>query len=242
MAEDTDRVEGDGAAKAKAGDASPPRPAVVPVGEYPPGHRWHGPDADGSTSLMTRPETALPLREEKPVIGDATDVVIQIAADRQRRFHAATQSGAIAPLLPLPPEPSGSTSPSSESFGGTPGTASPATIPINQTVYSAETVTIQNSITFNFSNPDVRELNDTLRQLLTAIEGSNEASAEVRRQLSAEMTAGTALLQAPKVEPNAIQLYLINPLKWIAEKFAAVVVADLAKHALELLWKVLSGP
>jgi hypothetical protein len=56
------------------------------------------------------------------------------------------------------------------------------------------------------------------------------------------MTAGTALLQAPKVEPNAIQLYLINPLKWIAEKFAAVIVADLAKHALELLWKVLPGP
>ena len=83
----------------------------------------------------------------------------------------------------------------------TAGTVSTAIL-INPTVYSIETVIIQNSITINGGDPDVRELKDTIRQLVSAIEGSNEASAEVRRQLRAEITAGNALLEAPKVEPN----------------------------------------
>jgi hypothetical protein len=118
MAEDTDRVEGDGAAKGGAGDASPPPPAGVPVGEYPPGYKWHGPDVDGSTSLMMSPESPLTLREGKPVVDDASDVVIRIAADRYRKFHADTESGPTTPLLPLPPEPSASTSPSVVQLSG----------------------------------------------------------------------------------------------------------------------------
>jgi hypothetical protein len=114
-------------------------------------------------------------------------------------------------------------------------------IPINPTVYSAETVIIQNSITINVGDPDVRELKDTLGRLVTALEGINELSAEVRRQLSAEINAGKALLEAPKVERNAIQLYLLNPLRWIGEKVAAVIVTQLATRGLELLLKLLSG-
>jgi len=182
---------------------------------------------------------------------DAAIAIARMAADRQRRFIAETESGTIGlNPLPLPAEPVASTTPSTveggargmaAAFGGMQGTVSPAAIPINQTVYSAETVIIQNSITINVGDPDVRELKNTLGRLVAAIEGCNELSAEVRNQLRAEITAGKALLEAPKVERNAIQLYLLNSLRWIGEKVAAVIVTQLATRGLELLLKLLGS-
>jgi hypothetical protein len=156
--------------------------------------------------------------------------------------EALNESIASQPMSPETPLPlrvvttggleSGTAISSASAGGGEFGTASP-TIPIYPTVYSIETVTIQNSITINVGDPALRELHVTLGRLVTAIEGSNELATEVRRQLTAEITAGKALLEAPKVERNAIQQYLINPLRWIAVTAAGVIVTELANHALE---------
>jgi hypothetical protein len=136
---------------------------------------------------------------------------------------------------------SGAAISASSAAGSLEATLLPPPLLINPTVYSTNTVIIQNSITINVGDPDVRELKDTLGRLVTALEGNNELLAEVRHQLSAEISAGKALLSAPKVERNAIQLYLISPLRWIVEKVGSVVVTELAKRGLELLLKHFVG-
>jgi hypothetical protein len=59
----------------------------------------------------------------------------------------------------------------------------------------------------------------------------------VRDQLSAEINAGTTLLKAPKVNRNWIDLLLVKPLKYIAEKGGSAVIGRLATAALEWLLK-----
>jgi hypothetical protein len=69
---------------------------------------------------------------------------------------------------------------------------------------------------------------------------SNEISGEVREHLAAEMTAGRTLLKAPKADRTWIDLLLVKPLKYIAEKGGSAVIGKLATAALEWLFKLLS--
>jgi hypothetical protein len=76
--------------------ASPPPPSVVPVGEYPPGHKWHGPDMDAAAFPLS-PETNLALRTH--------------ALNLKSQSAEPVASTTTEPL-PVSPEPSASTSPS----------------------------------------------------------------------------------------------------------------------------------
>jgi hypothetical protein len=76
--------------------------------------------------------------------------------------------------------------------------------------------------------------------LLQEIRRSNEIAGEVRDQLTAEITAGTTLLKAPKTDRTWIDLLLVRPLKYLAEKVGSAVINRLATVALEWLLKLLS--
>ena len=55
-----------------------------------------------------------------------------------------------------------------------------------------------------------------------------------------EITAGTTLLKAPKTDRTWIDLLLVRPLKYLAEKVGSAVINRLATVALEWLLKLLS--
>jgi hypothetical protein len=112
------------------------------------------------------------------------------------------------------------------------------------TMYPAEPggpIIVQNQITINIHSTEFRELNRTLKELLQEMRRSrsNEIAGEVRDQLTAEITAGRTLLTAPKANRNWIDLLLVKPLKYIAEKGGSAVISKLATAALEWLFKLL---
>jgi hypothetical protein len=53
------------------------------------------------------------------------------------------------------------------------------------------------------------------------------------------MKAGTEILSAPKVDRTLVDLLLIRPLKYVAEKCASVTVGELAKIALKALLRLI---
>jgi hypothetical protein len=113
------------------------------------------------------------------------------------------------------------------------------------TFYPAEPggpIIVQNQITINIHSNEFREFNKTLNELLQEMRRfrSNEIAGEVRDQLAAEIAAGTTLLKAPKVDRSWINLLLVNPLKYIAEKGGSAVIGKLAATALDWLLKLLS--
>jgi len=68
---------------------------------------------------------------------------------------------------------------------------------------------------------------------------SNEISGEVCAQLLSEMTAGREILKGPNPSRDLIDLLLVRPLKYLAEKAAGAIIGILAGEALELLLKML---
>jgi hypothetical protein len=56
--------------------------------------------------------------------------------------------------------------------------------------------------------------------------------------LTAEITAGRSLLASPKADARLIDLLLMRPLKWLAEKASSAIISKLALDALELLAKL----
>src|SRR5262249_50577691 len=99
---------------------------------------------------------------------------------------------------------------------------------------------VQNQITINIHSTEFRKFEAKLDELLEAIRRSNEISGEVRDQLKAEITAGRTLLKAPKVDRGWIDLLLMKPLKYIADKGGSAVIGKLATAALDWLLKLLS--
>jgi hypothetical protein len=120
-----------------------------------------------------------------------------------------------------------------------PPESAPALVAISPTVYAENAIVINNYIVINHNSADYRDLTSTLDKLVAALEGVNDFTADVRKQLITEIGAGQKLLEAPKVDPNWIKLYLTNAIKWIAEKATSVVVTELAKRAWELLCKLI---
>ena len=124
---------------------------------------------------------------------------------------------------------------------GGPATES-SPISVHPTVYPATpatTVVVTNVITINVHSRGFREAQKTIADVIDAIRGSNEIPPEVRGQLTSEMKAGTEILSAPKVDRTLVDLLLIRPLKYVAEKCASVTVGELAKIALKALLRLI---
>jgi len=119
--------------------------------------------------------------------------------------------------------------------------ASEPPVSVVPTVYPTEpggAVLVQNHITINVHSTDMRELNAKLDALVTELRRSNEISGEVRDQLLAEITAGKALLTAPKPNATLIELLLKRPLTFIAKQGAGTIIGTIATAALALLGKL----
>jgi hypothetical protein len=118
-----------------------------------------------------------------------------------------------------------------------------ATIPIVPTLYPGEptgTVIVQNHITINVASTEFLEFSARWTRCFpnSAAQTSLPCPAgEVRDQLLAEIKAGMAILRSPKPDPKLIDLFLKNPLLYIADKGAGVVIGAAATAALALLGK-----
>jgi hypothetical protein len=118
----------------------------------------------------------------------------------------------------------------------------PAPISIFPTVYPQEpsgTITVQNYITINVHSADFHTLENTMGQLLAEMRKSNAIAGEVRDKLIAEINAGMTILKSPKPTRGLIDLLLVRPLKYIAEKAAGATIGGLAGAALTVLLRMM---
>jgi len=118
----------------------------------------------------------------------------------------------------------------------------PAPIPITPTVYPDSpqgTVIVENYITINAQS--VQNFNIQMDALVKQLQfgGSNEISGDVCAQILSEITAGRALLEGPNPSRDLIDLLLVRPLKYLAEKAAGAIIGTLAGQALEALLKMM---
>jgi hypothetical protein len=57
-------------------------------------------------------------------------------------------------------------------------------------------------------------------------------SGEVRDQLVSELRAGSEIITASKPQRDLVDVLLLKPLKWLAEKSGSAMVSKLAADAL----------
>jgi hypothetical protein len=122
-------------------------------------------------------------------------------------------------------------------------TLTPAPITIVPTPFPeklGDPIIVHNQVTVNVQSIEFRELNAKLDAVITLLDRrSNDISGDVREQLKAEISAGRLLLTAPKPDRNWIDLLLLRPLKYLADKAGSAVIGGLAAEALNLLLKML---
>jgi hypothetical protein len=132
--------------------------------------------------------------------------------------------------------------PTAETYGAEATGTVERPLTIHPTIYPqppGTTVIVINALTINVSSKDYRETKRAIAAVIEAVRGSNELPAEVRNQLTSEMKAGVEVLSAPKADRNLVDLLLVRPLRYVAEKCASVAVAELAKAALKALAKLI---
>ena len=116
--------------------------------------------------------------------------------------------------------------------------------PVVPTLYPAEpggTVIVQNSITININGVEAQQLFSKLDALFGELDKSNRITGELRDQLKNEIAAGRSVLSAPKANRNLVDLLLVRPLRWLAEKAGSAIISKLAVDALDLLSKLLGS-
>jgi hypothetical protein len=116
------------------------------------------------------------------------------------------------------------------------------TLAIRPTIYPAppgDTVTVEDAVSIDRRSPEFREFIEQMDRLIVAVQGSNEIVHEVGEQLVAELRAGVEYIKAPK--PSRKVLYLLpgGALSWAAMNFATNFMGELAKHAADLLIKLI---
>jgi hypothetical protein len=121
----------------------------------------------------------------------------------------------------------------------------PAPVPVAPTVYPDDpdgTPIVHNHITINIGSIDYKNYNIKMDALVKQMQtgGSNEISGDVCAQLLSEMMAGRDLLKGPQPSRDLIDLLLVRPLKWLAEKAAGAAIGKLAGLALEALLKMIA--
>jgi hypothetical protein len=123
------------------------------------------------------------------------------------------------------------------------GSASSITsaISIVPTIYPNElggTLTVEHHITINIYSTEFRELTAKVDEVLGELRRRNEIDSEVRDKLVGEITAGMAILRAPKPDPKMVDVLLIRPLKYLADKAAGPVMGAAALAALAALGRL----
>ena len=98
---------------------------------------------------------------------------------------------------------------------------------------------IHNHITINIRTNEFKQFNTDFELLIRELRYSNEISGEIRDQLLSELKAGREIITGPKPQRDLIDLLLVRPLKWLAEKSGSAIVSKLAADALTWLFKII---
>jgi hypothetical protein len=116
------------------------------------------------------------------------------------------------------------------------------TLAVRPTIYpepSGDTVTVEDAVSIDRRSPEFREFIEHMDRLIVAVQGSNEIVHEVGEQLVAELKAGVEYIKAPKPSRRVLYLLLGGALSWAAMNFATHFMGELAKHAADLLIKLI---
>jgi hypothetical protein len=117
-----------------------------------------------------------------------------------------------------------------------------APIQVAPTIYPDSphgTVIVNNHITINIRTDEFIQFNTDFDLLIRELRYSNEISGEVRDHLLSELKAGKEIITGPKPQRDLVDLFLVRPLKWLAEKSGSAVVSKLATDALTWLLKII---
>ena len=119
---------------------------------------------------------------------------------------------------------------------------SPASVTGTPTAYPDSprgTIIVQNYVAINIHSDEFSRFNKNIEALLIELRQSNEISGELRDQLVSELKAGRELAAAPKPPRDLIDVSLVRPLKWLADKSGSAMIGKLARDALEWLLKMI---
>ena len=214
--------------------------------------RLKGVAAKGEAGTFA-PKVSIPLRETKifsttnlgpvaatEIFGDSFDVAGQQIAASQHKPNAAVQL--TQDVIEPPPAALGlSTSPPDVIYPPT-VTVHPPVSPIAPTIYPESprgTIIVQNHVTINIQTDEFARFNKNLEGLIGELRQSNEISGEVRDKLVSELRSGKELITGPKPQRDLIDLLLVRPLKWLAEKSGSAIIQKLALDALAWLLRML---
>jgi hypothetical protein len=100
---------------------------------------------------------------------------------------------------------------------------------------------VQNYVAINFQTEEFGRFNKNIEALLAELRQSNEISGELRDQLVSELRAGREIISGPKPQRDLLDLLLVKPLKWLAEKSGTAIVSKLAADALGWLLKMIGA-
>ncbi|MFZ0150683.1 MAG: hypothetical protein WAM72_20550 [Xanthobacteraceae bacterium] len=198
-------------------------------------------------SIRGTRDTPLPLKmaaAETPglhrVVSDSGlpfETSTEIASVQRRVSNAAMESatGEVAPLLPLDPAPHTVEKPS---VGEPPPTLEVERVTIVPTPYPDDPkapLLVHGYISINVWSAEFRKSDANLVELIRLLRESNEIAGDTRDQLIAELTAGRVMLTAPKADRNLLEILLIIPLKYLADRAGSAVMGAVADEALHLL-------
>jgi hypothetical protein len=86
---------------------------------------------------------------------------------------------------------------------------------------------------------NMARINDLLEQVLGHVEKSNRLSPAEKAQVTGEIRAGVELIKLPRLDLDAADKYLVQPLKFLAQKFLEAVLGKIAEAAVSLICKCL---
>jgi len=127
-------------------------------------------------------------------------------------------------------------------FGAVGTVDSPPSVTVTPTAYPDSpqgTIIVQNYVAINIHSDEFSRFNKNIEALLVELRQSNEISGEFRDQLVSKLKAGRELAAAPKPPRDLINVLLVRPLKWLAEKSGSSMISKLAGDALEWLLKII---
>jgi len=194
----------------------------TPGDETPPGPSMMHPQ--GMPETLRDQASSPPLPEPPPRIDTSSfdNAANEIVRRPRVNFDALYSGGTTGPLAP-PPQ---------------------SAVTIVPTIYPDQpsgVVIVQNYITINVHSGEGQQFLSKFDELIEELKRSNQIAGEARDQAIREMTAGTELLSAPKVDRNLIDLLLVKPLRWLIEKAGAAVVGKLASDVLDTLLRLMGN-
>ncbi len=243
--------------------APPPEagPAPPPFVELPV--EQHGPMTAGKIAVtgqmsgphVQRVQTVADAYEGPPTVASNSGLPFETGTELSARLRRRSVGNAALPSnsgLPFETStesiatPPRKVSGAAAALSGEGGLAAEATIrpgpvtlvPTQYPDDPAARLVVHNHVYVDVRSVAFRESEAKLDELIHVLRQSNEIAGETRDQLIAEIKAGRELLTAPKPDRNLLDVLLVRPLMYLAEKANSAIAGALADEALHLLLRM----